>query len=373
MSDAKRKLEHIEISLREDVVYTGECRELYSEIVLIHQALPGISLNNVDISTRFLGYELNAPIVIEAMTGGHPSLKPINEKLALLAREYKLAIGVGSQRPILKYKFNQEVIDSYRVVREIASDTPVIGNLGITQLHETSIDEIKKLVDVINADALAIHLNPAQEVIQPEGDIDFSEVLLSKIAVLTRELGVPIIIKEVGNGLSMEVVSKFKAIGVKFFDVAGACGTNWIMIEALRNPEDSITRALGVNLLSVKWGIPTPLSLIETRHVAPEATVIASGGVWSGINACKMIALGGDLVGLARPLLKALIEKGYEGMKKYMELYIKELKTTMFLTGATSIKELRKKPIVLGPTIRNYLEQRGINVNNYLSNTWIRE
>ena len=174
MDNAKRKIEHIEICLRDDVVFENNCEDYFREIILIHQALPGISYTDIDLTTKFLGYNLNAPLIIEAMTGGHPRLKHINENLARIAEECKLAIGLGSQKPMVKTGFKQEVIETYRVVRDIARSVPVIGNIGVTLLHELEIDDIKKLVEIIEVDAIAIHLNPAQEIIQPEGDYDFN-------------------------------------------------------------------------------------------------------------------------------------------------------------------------------------------------------
>ncbi|MEM0001302.1 MAG: type 2 isopentenyl-diphosphate Delta-isomerase [Desulfurococcaceae archaeon] len=369
MDDARRKIEHIEICLREDVDFEDNCESYFREIILIHQALPGVSYSDVDTVTKFLGYTLNAPILIEAMTGGHPQLKHVNEELAKLAEELKLAIGLGSEKPIIKSGFSREVVETYRVVREIARSVPVIGNIGITLLHETTIDVIKRLVEVVEVDALAIHLNPAQEVIQPEGDHDFSAVLLSKVSELTKELKLPIIIKEVGHGLSMEVVKSFRERGVRIFDVAGACGTNWIKVEALRNPDNSVKREVGLLFSKINWGIPTPLSLIESRWVAPDAFIIASGGVWNGVNATKLIALGANMVGVAKPILKTLIKHGYESARKYLEKYITEIKTTMFLIGASEISELCFKPLVLGSTIKYYVESRGINAKEYIEKT----
>jgi isopentenyl-diphosphate delta-isomerase len=363
----KRKFEHIEISLREDVVYPDNCIDLYEEVILIHQAIPGLSLSDIDLTTHFLGYELHAPLVIEGMTGGHPDLGKLNENFAKLASEFKIALGLGSQRPIVIHGFNQEVVETYRIARRVATNVPLIGNIGISQLGELEVEEIRKLVESINADALAIHLNPAQEIIQAEGDTYFKDELIERVRELVKELGVPIIIKEVGNGLSMEIVAKFRDVGVDIFDIAGACGTNWIAIEALRNPEDALKRSLGLSLSRVKWGIPTPLSLIETRYAAPSSTIIGSGGVWNGIYAAKLIALGADLVGFARPILKAFMTGGYEAMKRYVELYISELKAAMFLVGASSVKELRRKPVVLGVKIRNYIQQRGIDPDLYIS------
>lgn len=366
MDNAKRKIEHIELCLRNDVVFENNCEDYFEEIILIHQALPGINYSDIDLTTRFLGCDLRAPILIEAMTGGHPKLKNINENLAKLAEEFKIAIGLGSQKPIVKSNFDPEVIETYKVVRSIAQSVPVIGNIGITLLHELEINSIMKLLELVEVDALAIHLNPAQEIIQPEGDHNFGNILLNKFSDLIKELKIPIIVKEVGHGLSMEVVRSFRAIGVKFFDVAGACGTNWIKVEALRNPENSVKRDVGLLLSKMKWGIPTPISLIESRWIAPDAYIVASGGVWNGIYAAKLIALGSDLVGVARPILKTLIEHGYSGARKYVEKYLEELKTTMFLTGASTLRELRVKPVILGPNIRYYIESRGISVREYL-------
>jgi len=359
-----RKQSHIELCLREDVVFSGNCGHIFNEIFLVHRAIPGTRLNGIDLSVKFLGYELRAPIVIEAMTGGLPISRTINENLAKIAHKFKISIGVGSQRPILQSSFKQEVIDTYRVVREIAHDVPVIGNIGIVQLREISIDVLKMLIDVINADALAIHLNPAQEAVQPEGDTDFSEDLYYRVRDVIQELGVPVIIKEVGHGVSMEVLSRLVELGARYIDTAGACGTNWALVEALRNPKESINYHVGLELAN--WGIPTPLSVIEARSISRDIVVIASGGVWSGVKALKVLALGANLVGFARPLLKALLEQGLEGAEMYVKHYLTTLKTAMFLVGARDLKSICKAPVVLGSTIVNYLTQRGINPAEYV-------
>ena len=334
--------------------------------MLIHQALPGVSYSEVDLSTEFLGYILKAPLVIEGMTGGYQQAGSINEKLAKLANEFGIAIGVGSQRPVLLSNFERAVVDTYRVVRENAPDVPVIGNVGVTELRSLNTELVRKLVESIEADALAIHLNPAQELIQPEGNKNFKFDLIRKVEEIVRDLGIPVIIKEVGNGLSIEVVKKFHEIGVRIFDVAGSCGTDWIKIEAYRNDQNSLMRRVGLALSESNWGIPTPLSLIEARFASPEATIIASGGIWNGIYAAKVIALGADLVGFARPILKALLESGYEGAKKYLETYLSELRSVVYLTGAARVKDLRYRPLVLGPRIVNYLVMRNIDVSEYL-------
>lgn len=345
-------------------MFPDTCNSVYNEIMLIHKAIPGTSLDNVDLSVKFLGYELKFPLIIEAITGGLPASKSINESLAKIASEYQIAIGVGSQRPILQTSFREDVIETYRVVRKIAHSVPVIGNIGITQLREVEVDALKKLVDVIGADALAVHLNPAQEAIQPEGDVDFGEDLYYRIRDVVQELGVPVIVKEVGHGISMEVASRLLELGVRYVDTAGACGTNWALVEAYRNQRESVYHNVGLELFN--WGIPTPLSVIECRSVSRDLFVVGSGGVWSGLKAAKLLTLGANLVGFARPILKTLIEQGIEGARRFITRYLATLRTVMFLLGVRSVREACKAPLVLGPSVVNYLLQRGINPAEYI-------
>lgn len=340
------------------------CEDLYDEIILIHQAFPGIDLNDVNLETEFLGYRLSSPIVISAITGGTGEAKLINEKLAQLASRKRLALGLGSQRPILVNK-SVEVLESYRIARRIARDVPVIGNIGLNTLNDLSFEDVEYLVNVIEADALAIHLNPAQEVIQPEGDTRFNDKVLDKLELIVKNLKVPVIVKEVGNGLSKETVETLYGIGIKFFDTAGRCGTNWIIIESHRLPNDSPLR----NVASImwRWGIPTPLSVIETRWAAVDATVIASGGVWDGLKAVKNIALGADLVGLAKPILEKLLKEGFESLERFIEEYVLTMKLTMFLMGARDVRDVHSKPVVLGEGIVNYMVSRGINYLEFIN------
>ncbi len=359
-----RKIEHIEVVLNHDVDFPNHCTNLYDAIILIHQAYPRINYEEIDLSTYFLGYKLSAPIIIEAMTGGHPDTYDINEKLAELASELGLAIGVGSQRPMIIYRNNDEVIKTYKVVREIAENVPLIGNIGANTLHDLVLEDIEWLVKTINADALAIHFNPAQEAIQPEGDLRFSEKISEKIAEMLDLLDVPLIIKEVGNGLSMETVSKLRSIGVRIFDVAGACGTNWILVEKYRKRTTPIKQAIAE--LLARWGIPTPISVIETRAAAPDSIIIASGGVWDGLKAVKSIAIGADMIGLAKPIIKKLLLENYISAKKYLETIIESMRIIMFLTGARKINDLHKIPIILLEPYITYLKTRGINPDQYI-------
>lgn len=360
-----RKLQHLELALDPRVDYKDYCRSIYSEIKLIHKALPGLSFSDVSLEVEFLGYKLSAPLMITGMTGGHPSLTKVNKMLAELAESKRIAIGVGSQRAMVTSGFNSDVVASYRVVRDTARSVPVIGNIGLNTLNDIELDVVVKLVEVLDADALAIHLNPAQEVVQPEGDTRLRTELVDKVKELVSVLGKPIVIKEVGSGLSMEVVELFHRAGVRIFDVAGACGTNWALIEAYRNPPGTPRYESGLKLS--EWGIPTPLSVIEARHAARDSIIIASGGVWDGFKAAVNIALGADMAGVAKPILGKLLKEGVAAAEVYLDSYIYELKTAMYLTGARTTRDLRSVPVVLGSNIVGVMLQRGIDLYKYLS------
>lgn len=361
---ATRKIEHIRLSLLDEVVVSDNCKQFYDEILLVHRALPGLDFRDVTLETSFLGYRLNAPLMITGMTGGHKETYSINAALARVANRFRIAIGVGSQRSMLVNRGDVEVTRTYRVVRDEAREVPVIGNIGANTLLDISVEDVVFLVEEIEADAIAIHLNPAQEVVQPEGDTRFSPIILEKVREIVRHINKPVIIKEVGFGLSMDVARDFYSIGVKIFDVAGSCGTNWALVEALRHQERSARRDVG--FLLRRWGIPTPLAVIETRSVAPESIIIASGGVWDGLKGAMNLALGANIVGFARPALKAYAEGGVDAVSRFIERYIEELKTILFLTGSRELKDLRKAPVVLGPIVQSYLAQRGINPDYYL-------
>lgn len=362
-----RKVEHIELALIDEMTYENNCSSIYSDIMLVHQAFPGVSFREVKLTTNFLRYSLEAPIVIEGMTGGHPATAEINEKLALLASKAGVALGIGSQRALIENR-SEEVFKTYKIVRDTARDIPVIGNIGITILGKYSYSKIAEVISSIDVDALAVHLNPAQELIQPEGDVSFTQDLLSKLADLRKEIAIPIIVKEVGTGLSMEVAEAFAKIGIEIFDVAGACGTSWIKIEGARarRARDLLRAALAEELSS--WGIPTPISVIECRYAVPRSIVIASGGVWSSYKAAVNIALGADLVGIARPILKALFNGGIEKGLEYLRLFTEGLKALMFLTGSSNVLELKRKPVYIGSRILSYMRSRGIDIDAYLAN-----
>lgn len=358
-----RKVEHIDIVLTKQVTYPDLCNNIYNSIILIHQAFPETDYEKIDLSIKFLNYELKAPIIITGITGGHKNTCEINAKLAEIASKYRIALGVGSQRPMLIMKNNEEIIKTYKIVRETATDIPVVGNIGANTLNDIRYEDIEYLVEQIEADALAIHLNPGQELIQPEGDTRFNHTILDKIENILDKLDVPIIIKEVGTGLSMETVEKFYSIGIRYFDTAGACGTNWMLVEMYRNTSELKKK---ISLLFKNWGIPTLLSLIETRYVAPDSIIIASGGVWDGVRAIKNLVLGSDLVGIALPILRELVKNSFKA-EEFLKTYIESMRSTMFLIGARNIYELHKKPVVILDPVKTYLEQRGIDLNLYIN------
>ncbi len=356
-----RKIEHLEICLSKDVEMhvntTG-----FEDIWLIHRCIPEIDLDEVKLNTKFLGYELKAPILISAMTGGHPKTKHVNEVLAEVAEEYGLAMAVGSQRAAL---LNSRLTDTFSVVREKAPNAFIIANIGAAQLVKgLSIEDIRKVIDMVEANALNIHLNPAHEFSQVNGDPRFRGVL-NAIRKVSESIDIPVIVKEVGCGISREDAIKLvNEAKVKAIDVAGAGGTSWCKVEVYRaQNRGEILRAEVAQAFS-EWGIPTAISIVEVKSVV-NVPVIASGGIRSGVDCAKAIALGADLVGIALPLLKAA-SQGLDALRNYVKMFLEQLKGAMFLTGSKSIDELKKAHIVITGRVKEWLEIRGINLNEYL-------
>ncbi len=350
---SQRKMEHLMIA-KDDSIDLSNSTKWFSYVRLLHNPLPDYSLDDVDTTWKFLGYELSAPLVIEGMTGGHKATMRINESLAEAAQSTRIAIGVGSQRAGLS---DRSVISSYSIVRKKAADVPVIANLGISHiLGEEGPDNAKKAVEMIDADALAIHLNPLQEILQPEGSTDFSNSLVS-IRDVINELDVPVIVKEVGSGISYDVAVLLKEIGVSIIDVAGSGGTSWSLIEGRRSPEGSIKRKASISFAD--WGIPTPLAILEVSSL--NLTVIGSGGVRSGLDAAKCIALGANAAGAARPFFIRAIEEGSKGVEEEIRSFIFEMKSAIFLTGSLTPDQLRltRKYLLIDP-LKSLIDERHI-------------
>jgi len=333
----QRKSEHLRILLKEDVRFRNLTTGL-ERYHFVHQALPEINRDHIDLSTTLLDKHLRAPLIISSMTGGTEEAETINKNLAMAAQIFGLGMGVGSQRTAL-----EEPIASHTYqVRDVAPDILLLANLGAVQLnYGYGVEHCQRAVEMIEADGLILHLNPLQEALQPEGNTDFSG-LLAKIEKVCRGLSVPVIVKEVGWGISEEVARKLADSGVAAIDVAGTGGTSWSEVEMHRVVSETSRR---IAAAFADWGIPTAESIQMVRRAAPEVALIASGGIRTGVEAAKAIALGADAVALATPLLQPATisaEAVGEKIKKILE----ELRTAMFCVGARNVRELKSAPLL---------------------------
>jgi isopentenyl-diphosphate Delta-isomerase len=335
-----RKRDGIDIPLSHNV--QSRFISNYLEYVkLVHNALPEIDFDEINTSTEFLNYKFGAPIIIDSMTGGTPEASKINSLLGQLAETYGFGMGLGSQRAGLK---SGSLAETYSVARKNAPSAFLIANIGGAQLAEgLDIKMIEKIISMIDANALVIHLNPLQELIQPEGEPKYRGVL-EKIEKITKSINIPIIVKEVGSGISREVALKLGKANIDCINIAGAGGTSWAGIEKIRanKVKNDFKEHLGE--LFWDWGIPTALSLIEVRN-ALGLPLIASGGIRNGLEIAKCIALGANMGALAYPFLKAASESR-ESLFTFSTHLINELKGAMFLTGSSNIGDLAKSRLI---------------------------
>jgi len=330
-----RKADHIRINLREDVRAKG-VDSGFGEYRFLHQALPELDLDAVDTSVDVLGRRLAAPLLISSMTGGTPEAKAINRTLAEVAQASGLAMGLGSGRALLEHPDVQDTFD----VRPLAPDALLMANLGAVQLNKgVTADDCRRLVGRLGADALVLHLNPLQEALQPEGDVSFGG-LLGRIEGLCGRLEVPVVVKEVGWGIAPDAVRRLFDAGVAAIDVAGAGGTSWSEVERHRI-EDPVRARVAAAFAG--WGISTAEALRLARAAAPEAPIFGSGGVRGGLDVAKAIALGADLVGMARPFLLAADQGGAAAHDLALEL-VEVLRIAMFCVGARTIGDLQGTP-----------------------------
>jgi len=328
----RRKTDHIHAALHADVTYHTRTSG-FERYELSYEALPEIDRSEVDTSTTLLGHRLSMPFVISSMTGGAPESREINRLLAEAAQRFGIAFGVGSQRAALE---DPGLAYTYQV-RDVAPDILLFANLGAIQLnHGCGVESCAAAVEMIQADALILHLNPLQECVQAQGNMDFRH-LADKIGEVCEMVGVPVIAKEVGHGISERTARLLIDAGVDAIDVAGAGGTSWAKVERVRATDDSL-RDLGAAL--GEWGIPTVDSLLAVRSISPHITVIASGGVRTGPDIAKSIALGADAAGMALPLLQSACA-GRETLFSRIANLREELATIMFCTGARTIGDLR--------------------------------
>jgi isopentenyl-diphosphate delta-isomerase len=333
----QRKADHIKINLEKDVrsaLTTG--LEKYH---FVHEALPELNLERIDTSLSLFGKKLAAPILISSMTGGTEEAGEINQRLAEAAQEVGVAMGVGSQRAALE---NPRETPTFSIARKAAPDILLFANLGAVQLnYGYGIDQCRQVVDMIEADALILHLNPLQEAVQDAGDTDFGD-LSKKIEEICKKLEVPVIAKEVGWGISERSARLLTDCGVAAIDVAGAGGTSWSQVEMYRAP-DEFTRELAATF--VGWGIPTVDSILNVKKAAPEMTVFASGGIKDGLDIAKCLALGATLGGMAGQFLKAAAIST-KSVIHMMELTKRQIEVTMFASGVGRLEDLKAGKLV---------------------------
>jgi len=345
-----RKIEHLTLCTVEDVE-SGEAG--FDDVHFVHNALPEVSKSTLDTTATFLGNRFSSPVFIAGMTGGHPDTTRVNASLAEAAERLRIGIGIGSQRAAIE---NPKLIESFSVVRERAPHAFVVANIGALQVKEYELDVVDRLIEMVDANALAIHLNFLQEAIQPEGNTN-AEGCLEAIESISKSVRIPIIAKETGAGISREVAERLKKAGVSAIDVGGAGGTSWAKVEAYRAGNDPMLERLGT--LYEGWGIPTVVSLLEAS-VLP---LIATGGVRNGLQVAKSIALGASLCGIGLPLLKSALN-GSAHVIGEISAIVEELKVAMFLTGCKTLGDLTSKPLIITGETAQMLKLRGFNLIN---------
>jgi isopentenyl-diphosphate delta-isomerase len=334
----RRKSDHIRISLEEDVSF-GQLTTGLERYHFVHQALPELNLSQVDLSATIVGKAVRAPLLISSMTGGTERAHMINHHLATAAQAAGIAMGVGSVRAALE---NPALAPSFRV-RSVAPDIPLFANLGAVQLnYGCTVDDCRQAVEMVQADALVLHLNALQEALQPEGNTNFVG-LLDRIEEVCRRLEVPVIAKEVGWGISRQAARRLADAGVAAIDVAGAGGTSWSQVE-MHRVETEVGRRVATTFRD--WGIPTVDSIRMVREAAPGMMIIASGGLRNGLDVAKSLALGARLAGMTRPFLEAALVSA-QAVSQVIQATVAELRIAMFCTGLSSLDELHDTPYLV--------------------------
>lgn len=332
-----RKKEHLELCLTKDVAFKNKINgfEYYD---FKHNAITEVEVDKINFETKFLKKKVNLPFLISCMTGGTSESENINAQLAVVAEDLKIPIGVGSQRQAIEDPQHRK---SYDIIRKNAPTVPILANIGAAEIISfNSLKPFRSMIDMIEANGLVIHLNPAQELLQPEGNPNFKGIL-KKMKKIVKDLGIPVIAKEVGAGISAEAAERLLEIGIKGIDVAGAGGTSWTGVEILRS-------GFSRDHELWDWGLPTAFCIKEVGKLKRKYkfTLIGSGGINSGMEAAKAFALGSDLVASARLVLQNLNENGIEGVKKMILAWFDVIKHVMFLTGSQKISQLNKNKII---------------------------
>ncbi len=343
---SRRKDAHLDLCATGDVA-PAENDTLFGCVKLIHCAMPELDTAQVSLQTTLFGKTLAAPLLITGMTGGTERAGAVNLDLARVAEEGQIAFGVGSQRAMVE---NPALLKTF-AVRSVAPTAVIIGNIGLRQAAGMGVDAVRKMVDAIGADALALHLNPGQELTQPEGDRDFRggyDVVLA----LVKAFGDRLMVKETGCGLSPDVVRRLIDCGVRTMDVSGLGGTSWVRVEQLRTT--GVAADVGAELSG--WGIPTAAAVASARKVAgPGVTLIASGGMRTGLDVARALALGASMGGMALPFFRAQQAGGGKAAKVALETIVTSLRHALVLTGSRDIKDFQSKPKVVTGILKDWL------------------
>lgn len=333
---SRRKREHLELCLTDEVSFKTKTTG-FEKYDFLHSPITEVDITKINFETKFLRKKISYPFLISCMTGGVQASESINARLSVAANELNIALGIGSQRQALE---NKTFHHTYKVIRQNAPDIPILGNIGATQVTGMkTFEKIQYLIDMVEADGMVIHLNPGQELMQPEGDI-FQKGFLKSIKKLIRSVNVPVFVKEVGAGIPQDAARRLLDTGVKGIDVAGAGGTSWTGVEIMRNN--------GRDKEFWDWGIPTSYCIKEVYRLKKKYkfTLIGSGGINSGVDTAKALALGADIAASARIILQELNKNGSEGVVSLIKLWFDTVKKIMYLTGSDSLKELRKRKLV---------------------------
>jgi len=352
----KRKVDHIRICL-DQKAQAKNVTAGFEDIQLVHRALPEINKAKISLSTTFLGKKFNAPIIVGAMTGGAKEAIQINASIAEAVEQLGLGMGLGSQRAAIE---NKKLEKTYSIARKKAPHAFLIANVGGVQLvHGYGLKEVKKIVEMIDADAVAIHLNALQEAVQPEGQTNFQGVL-SKITEIAGAIDIPIIVKETGAGISAEDAEALEKAGVKAIDIGGLGGTSFAAVEYYRS---KAYKDVYLGEAFWDWGIPTAVSLIENAQ-SVKLPLVASGGVRSGTDIAKAIGLGASLASTSQPILETAVKGTMETLEK-LNCIIEELRNVLFLVSAEKITDLAKTPLVITGKTAQWLQARGFNIKKY--------
>jgi isopentenyl-diphosphate delta-isomerase len=351
----KRKEDHIRICLG-NKAQAKNATAGFEDIQLVHRTLPEVNKAKINLSTTFLGKKFQAPIIVGAMTGGTKQATQINASIAQAVEKLGLGMGVGSQRAAIE---DRKLEETYAVARKMAPNAFLIANIGGVQLvHGYGLKEVRKVIEMIDADAVAVHLNALQEAVQPEGQTNFKGVL-AKICEIAGAIDTPMIVKETGAGISAEDAKALEDAGVKAIDVGGVGGTSFAAVEYYRSSTNQ-------NLSGEAfwdWGIPTAISLIETAQTV-KLPVIASGGVRSGTDVAKALSLNASLASISQPILQVAVKGAKETENKLSSL-IEELRNALFLVGAEKLSDLSKTPVVITGKTGEWLQARGFNLQKY--------